>query len=261
MSMIEALFGGGFEAAPRERAVPAYRTLQAGRELYEGRFDRQPQFAREESHFRENIGKVSGVEDLLKDRRLLEFSLKAFQLESEVNAQGLIRKLLSEDPEDPKALANRMVDPRYRQFAAAFADLRNDPQLTENAAFVDGIVDAWRTNSFEIWQGERNPAIREALYFKRMIGSVDSINGLLGNRVMSAVVRTALNLPDQFGALEVRQQRDYLSRRLDLEDFKDPKLLDRFIDRFLIASDMKTGAGAGGNEPMLALFTGINFRV
>src|SRR5689334_11223806 len=74
-------------------------------------FVRTPDYQKQVAYYQANIGKVTTPEDLLKDRKLLLVALSAFQLESQVDNKGMIRKLLTQDPTDKKALAQRLLDP------------------------------------------------------------------------------------------------------------------------------------------------------
>src|SRR6478672_7185172 len=89
-------------------------------------FRKDPQYTREVNYYRQNIGKVTSPDDLIKDRRLLMVALSAFQLEDEVDAKGILKKLLTQDPSDQNSLAQRMRDPRFLKFAQTFAALRSD---------------------------------------------------------------------------------------------------------------------------------------
>jgi hypothetical protein len=70
---------------------------------------------------REAASRITDVEALLKDRRALTMVLEAFQLEGEIDKRALIRRVLTEDPADEGSMVNRMVDPRWKDFATAFA--------------------------------------------------------------------------------------------------------------------------------------------
>src|SRR5689334_13146564 len=86
-------------------------------------FEKQPTYKREVDRYKAEIGKVTSVDALVKDRRLLTVALSAFQLESEVDKAALIKKVITEDPDDPKSLAKRLADPRWQNFAKAFHSL------------------------------------------------------------------------------------------------------------------------------------------
>jgi hypothetical protein len=373
------------------------------------------------ARLREQAGRLTDIEALLKDRRSLLMVLEAFQLESEVNKVPLLRRVLTEDPAATNSYVNRLADPRWKAFAEAFAPSRAvsltaaqlaaqpvkelqgmelarvagldflqiqalsgeqlaamDPRwiaaisgeaisgmdaadvtaltsdqvaalrpaqmrelliwqvaaiepadvavlsaaqlraltpaqltaftpeqmaalsqdqiaafganqavafdTTQRAALSDAgrarldrapflppveieadrraplgdpllvqrILDGVMVNRFEKSMGEANPGMREALYFRRLAGQVTSIPQLMTDRALTEVVRGALGLPDSFAALEFEQQRDILTRRLDVTRLQDPKEVARMAARYVATRDQVSTP----SNPLLALFGG-----
>ena len=126
------------------------------------------------------------------------------------------------------------------------------PRPFADAALVERIVEGTMINRFEKAMGEANPGLREALYFRRMIGSVTKIEGLMADRALVSVVRGALGLPESFAALDFEQQRDMLTRRVNLETFKDSREVDKMIGRYLALAAPQASA----SSPVTALFGG-----
>jgi len=48
----------------------------------------------------------------------------------------------------------------------------------------------------------------------------------------SDLVRTALQIPDETAFLDIDRQVELIEQKLDIEDFKDPEKLAKFIERF-----------------------------
>jgi hypothetical protein len=385
------------------------------------RFAARRDNAADATRLREQAGRLTDVEALLKDRRSLLMVLEAFQLESEVNKIPLLRRVLTEDPSATTSYVNRLADPRWKAFAEAFAPSRavslsaeqiaaqdteslrgmelarvagldflqiqalsgeqlaamdsrwiaaispeaisgmdgedvaaltseqvaalqpaqvralliwqvaaiepadvaalsadqlralTPAQLTaftpdqmaalsqeqvaafsarQAAAFdetqraalseagraqldrapflpepeiatarratlgdpllVQRVLDGVMINRFEKSMGEANPGMREALYFRRMAGSVTSIPQLMADRALTEVVRGALGLPASFAGLEFEQQRDILARRLDVTKLQDPTEVARMAARYVATREQS----ATPSNPLLALFGG-----
>jgi hypothetical protein len=90
-------------------------------ETLEDRFANRADTKAAMARFREAAAGITDVEALLKDRRTLTVVLEAFQLEGEIDKRGIIRKILTENPDEPGTLANRLTDRRWRELARAFA--------------------------------------------------------------------------------------------------------------------------------------------
>ncbi len=72
------------------------------------------------NYFWKNIGKVTDVDDFLKDTRLYNYAMKAYGLEDMVYAKAFMKKVLNGGVADRTSFANKLVDDRYREFAKAF---------------------------------------------------------------------------------------------------------------------------------------------
>ena len=72
------------------------------------------------------IAKAKKPDDLFNDRKVMQFILSAFSLDTELDkSMGIIKKVLSEDPTKKTALANRLADPRYAQMAKSLDFFHN----------------------------------------------------------------------------------------------------------------------------------------
>jgi hypothetical protein len=231
------------------------------------RFAARRDVAADMARFRERAPQIADVEALLRDRRSLTVVLESFQLESEIDKRAMLRKVLTEDPAAEGSLANRLTDPRWKQFAQAFAGRGAAPLA--NGALVERIVSGALTNRYEKAMGDANPGLREALYFKRMAANVSTIPQLMSDRALATVARGALGLPEQFGLLGFEQQRDLLTRRLDVADFKDPKAVARMAQRYVAQLSAAPAAapmagllgGSGSANAIATLAMGIRRSV
>lgn len=254
-------------AGPLGGGLPAFATfqsLQATRDVRFEQFKNDPVIKREVEYFLENAGSVDTVDDFMADRRLLQVTLSAFALEEEIQFPARIRAVLTEPLSDEDALANKLLDPRFKEIAEemAFATLGTG-KLKLNF-FRQEIIDRYLTNEFEKSLGALNPALREAEFFRRKIGDVDNVFAILGEPVLRSVVTFTLGLPPQIAFQSVDKQKSLIEARLDIADFKDPEKVDEFVRRFLILKDQEAtsqGLGisptAGGNAHLLPLLQGL----
>ena len=187
-------------------ALLQYRLIEKNLDREMARFEKQqPQLKRDLAYLREKAPKIDSVDALLKDRRALQITLSAFQLEDQINSKAIIKKLLTEDPDDKKSLAFRMLDPRFRQLALSMKDLAAGKRPFDSKAFVETIAEAYQTNEFEKAKGEETPGLREALFFKRTIDGVD-ITTKLGK-----INRTETDLTTRIGGVSFSLDRRYES--------------------------------------------------
>jgi hypothetical protein len=215
-------------------------------------FDKQPTVQQDIKRFTDAAPTIKSADDLLKNYRALQFVLTAFQLEDGIDQTAIIKQVLTQDPSDDKSLVNRLADPRYKQLASALQDWSSDP--LSNQSTLDTIVKGYEQNAFEKDQGDQVDGMREALYFRRMIGQATSVPQIMSNNALLQVVRVGLGLPDSFGLQTYDQQKAMLTKRLgDLKQFQDPAYVDRFAQRYLINNEQQQGTST---DPIVSLFGG-----
>lgn len=257
-------FGGALEAA-----FPVYQSLSQTRAKQFAAFERLPQTQRDVDYFRANAQKVETVEEFLADRRLMTVALSAYGMDDELQYMGRIRKVMTEPLSDKEALANKLIDPRFKALAGAFGFGTTGVANLAINKFIEDVIDKFKTNEFEKYLGERNPALREAEYFKRNIGSVTGAYNILGDKVLREVVTFTLGLPKEIALQSIEKQKALIDARVDIEDFQDPDFIDKFVRRFLILkdqADIEAGYGlsaapGGYALGLLSGAQGFNFLV
>ncbi len=135
-------------------------------------FQKWPSYAQSVAYYRANITKVTSVDDLLNNRKLLTVALSAFQLEGSIDQKGILRKLLTQDPTATGSLAQQLLDPRYKQFATAFASLRSDGGTSvQSPNSINTVLAGYQTNEYAKWvsNNDNDPSIRQALFFQQTV--------------------------------------------------------------------------------------------
>lgn len=235
------VINGMADAAPTESALALGTDNIVA--AYTARFPNAS--TRDVANLRMLAERATSADDILNNRELADYTLRAMGLNpSDVNDDTL-RRLLTEDPSASSSYAAGQDDAAYVTYARTIANWVGNSAL--QSRFASGIVDRWTTNAFEIDQ--EGSGVRAALYFRRVAGSIDSINALMSDKVLMEVVRGAYGLGDKFGLMEFEQQRRVLTQRVDLEDLRDPKAVDRLAQRYLIGKQ-ETAA----TSPLLAVF-------
>ncbi|WP_340150479.1 DUF1217 domain-containing protein [uncultured Sneathiella sp.] len=219
-------------------------------------FEAQPSVARDIGTFKEKIGEIKSVDDLMKNRTVLTMVLSAFQLESEIDKPAMVRKILTENPADKESLVNRLAEPRWAKLSSALYGLNSDPDFFQKQANIDAILAGYKTNEFEKFEGQNADGVREAMYFKRLAGNVDKLSQIMADKTLMHVVRVSLGLPESFQSLSYEQQRDRLEKQIDIADFKDPKEIDKIIQRFLVYTEINNTDPT--SNPILSLFQPIS---
>ncbi|MGJ0506775.1 MAG: DUF1217 domain-containing protein [Methylocystis sp.] len=239
--------------------VGTYLSVAKNLDRWRGIAARKPEVASDTKYFQANIGKATSIDALMKDRRLLTYAMKAFGLGDMTYAVGMMRKVLEQGVDSPKDLANTLNNANIRAFATAFDYAGGNAGVTSQS-FVKTVTDRYVEQAMQSNQGEQNPGVQLALYFREHAPQLTTIYGVLADKSLLKVVQTALNIPAASSAQPVDTQARLLKAKVNIDDFKDPKKLDAFISRFAAMYDTENpGAGQTANMNGNAILYSASF--
>ncbi len=196
------------------------------------RTSEQPSVQRESEYYLANIKTIKSVDEFIKNDRVFKYAMKAFGLEDMNYAKAFMRKVLNEGIDDPQSFANKLTDTRYKEFAETFNFARYTTGTTIFERTRQGTVDRYVRQTLEIDAGSTNEGVRLALYFQRKAASVATPLHLLADRALLKVTQVALGIPAATATMDIDRQVEMISKKLDVEDLKEPAKLNKFIERF-----------------------------
>ena len=214
-------------------------------------FNKSPEIVRDTDYFRAKIGAVKTADDLVNDRRLLKVALGAFGLDADINNKAFIKKVLTDGTTATTALANRLSDKRYLQFATALGLDQKTPG-TQTAGFAETVITAYKNREFESAVGDQNGDLRLALNAQREVAALAGKSSsettkwltILGNSPLASVFQKALGLPARIASIDLDQQLNVYQSKAQavfgdssVSQFKDPAKVDALIRRFLVRSE------------------------
>jgi hypothetical protein len=207
-------------------------------------------------YFEQNIGRVTSAKQLVSNPRLFNYAMTAFGLGDRIYAKGLMEKVLQQGVTSSKALANTLGNSNILAFAKAFDFADHGAATTSSSSLVNQVVDRYIENSLETSQGQQDPGVQLALYFRVHAPSVTSVYGILADKQLLTVVQTALGISPMTAAEPIDTQAKMLTANLKLSDFQDPKKLQKFIERFCAQYDANNNQpGATTSNPATTTWT------
>ena len=118
---------------PMTSTTTAFLAVSQNLSRYQTMTAAEPAVKTATAYYEANIGSVKSINDLVGNYRLLSYALNAYGLGDQINAKGLITKVLEGGVSNPKSLANTLPDSRWKAFAAAF----NFRRQRRNSPFID----------------------------------------------------------------------------------------------------------------------------
>ena len=199
------------------------------------------------AYYEANIGSVKSVSDLVRNYRLLSYALNAYGLGDQINAKGLITKVLEGGVANPRSLANTLQNSQWKAFAAAFNFVDSGATPPSSTSAIKTTTSDYVEQQLESDQGGQDVGTQLALYFQRVAPTVTSEVGILADTNLLQVAATIMGLPP---AAAADLQPKTLSELMPLSDLKDPAKLTQLAERFTAMYDYTYGPSSGATSDL-----------
>jgi hypothetical protein len=233
-----------------------------------GPYDHQKAAGEVESQYYSTmVDAVETVDQLLADKRVVDYLKKAYGFERETISNSTLRQVLTSDVNDPKSFVNQPQNVRFKEMAKAFnfaADgnaKRVTVGLAQDAPSLAETQDLYVRQTMEQTAGEENQGVRLALYFQRKAPELPAVINILADKALLEVVMTTLGIPDSAAQADVDVLTKMIENRLDVADFKDPAKLNKFLAKFAALYDLENQQSSGTNIPALLLGQGQDLGI
>ncbi|MDO9415704.1 DUF1217 domain-containing protein [Pararhizobium sp.] len=215
----------------------------------------------EAKYYSAEIAKFDNVEDLLSNRRLVDFILTSAGIDPEDVTTDYVRQMFQSDLDDPESFANTETDSRYKAIVSAFNfDMLGNVIRVSDASIQSrrGIIetqDLYLNQTLEEEQGADNAGVRLALYFRRHAEDLTTEFDILADSALLQVIQTAYSLPEEMSGADIDVQAEYIKRVFKVEDMQDPDKVEKLLLRFTSLYDVENNTDV---SPVLQLMGGTS---
>ncbi len=207
--------------------------------------------ARDTKYYQDNIGKITSVDQFLKDKRLFSIAMKANGMEDMTFATAFMRKVLESDLSDPKSFANKLSDTRYVAFAKQFnfSTTGNVPTglaYAQDDSHLDDTTELY--SQHRVQQGVT--AATEVQYYQSKIPTLGTVDDLIANPRLFSFALTAAGI-DPSIASESTIRNVLTSDLSDPGSFANQMVDSRYRDlaaMFSFAADGSVPSGASAQS-------------
>jgi hypothetical protein len=168
------------------------------------------------AYYQANIGNVTSVDDLINNKRLLNYALTAYGLDPNIMSDTTIRQVLTSDLSDPNSVANQLPNVAYQALASAFSFNTDGSVNGTSAQSSDQVANVVYQYYDASGTGTSAPgAAFKSQYYENAIASVTSVDDLLANPRLASYLETAFGLDPSLQSTE-------LLRSVLTSDLSDP---------------------------------------
>lgn len=212
---------------------------------------RKPDVHRDTEYYLAHIGHVKSIDEFIGDHRLFSYAMKAHGLSDMTYAKAFLRKVLTQGISSKSSFANKLVDARYREFAASFNFAALGENATRTTAARTDTVGKYLHQALEEDAGATNEGVRLALYFQRKASTITDPYQILADKALLKVAQTTLGISPLTSAAAVDRQAAMLAKRIDFTDFQNPEKLRTFLQRFSAMWEIDNGQTTSTSSSIL----------
>ncbi len=213
----------------------------------------QPQVQRAITAFTTAVQSATSVQQLLNNPTVMQVLLTANGLADQIPYTALAQQALQSNLSDANSLANTLTDTRWQTTAALYNFASQGLAVIQQPKVISAIANGYAENTWLQSLDATTPGLSYALTFRTEASSITSVDQILGDPVMRNVVTTTLGIPLQIAFQPLGAQEQAITSRLDITQFQDPKFVDTFLQRYMIAAAASAASTASpSSTPSLA---------
>ena len=195
----------------------------------------QPAIKRDIAAFRAAVASAPDAKALLANPAARRVLLTANGLGQQVDNMALAQRVLLSDPAKPGSLVNRLPDRRWAAMAQTFDFANKGLDVLQDPGVLDRIADGYAEIAWRKSLDEATPGLSKAIDFRDRAARATSAAQILGDPVLRDVVTTALGIPAQIAFQPLDTQERAITARLDIKRLQDPRFVEQFARRYLVA--------------------------
>ena len=203
--------------------------------------------------FTQAVNSATSVTQLLSNPMVMNVLLTANGMSDQIGYTALATKALTSNLGDPNSLANTLTDTRWKTLAQTYNFAANGLSAIQNPAAIASIAAAYTQSTWETSEDSVTPGLSNALAFKAQASSITSVDQVLSNPTIRTVVTTTLGIPEQIAFQDLGAQELAISSQLNVSQFQDPKFVENFAERYLIANSSSASASSTPDLTTLAV--------
>ncbi len=217
------------------------------------RVAQQPAVARAIATFTAAVTGATDVAALLKNPDVLNVLLTANGLGDQTGYTALATKALLSDPNDPKSLASRLSDTRWKTVAQTYDFATKGLTILQQPGVIAAVARGYAEVTWRDTLDATTPGLSNALDFRARAKTATTADAILGDKTFRAVVTTALGIPPQIAYQDLGAQEQAITSHLDISKLQDPKFVEGLAQQYLVAMQQSAAsAPAGGGLLALA---------
>ena len=209
---------------------------------------KQPEVARDIAAFRKAVANAKDLSSLLADPAARKVLLTANGLGDQTDYTALATKALTSDPAKSDSLVNKLSDTQWLTMAKTYDFANEGLAVLKKPSVLDTVANGYAEVMWRQSLDASTPGLSYALDFRTRASTAKSAYQILGDATLREVVTTALGIPKEIAYQSIDAQAKAITDRLDITKLQDPKFVEQFTRRYLVAA---SAAGSGQSSGLV----------
>ena len=211
----------------------------------------EPAVARAIAGFTTAVKSATSPQQLLSNPTVMQVLLTANGLADQIPYTALAQKTLLSNVNNSNSLANQLTDTRWKPVVKTYDFANKGLSVIQNPSVISTIANGYAEVTWRSSLDRTTPGLSNALNFLANASGVTNVDQILGDPVLRSVVTTTLGIPLQIAFQPLEAQQKAITSQLDISKLQDPKFVQQFAQRYLIAMAQQS-AGSNTSQPSLS---------
>jgi hypothetical protein len=214
---------------------------------------KQPEVARDIATFRKAVANAKDLPSLLANPIARKVLLTANGLGDQTDYTALASKALTSDPAKSDSLVNKLSNTQWLTMAKTYDFANQGLAVLKKASVLDTVANGYAEVMWRQSLDASTPGLSNALDFRTRAATAKSAYQILGDATLREVVTTALGIPKEIAYQSIDAQAKAITDRLDITKLQDPKFVEQFTRRYLVAASTASSAQSSSSAQSFGL--------
>jgi hypothetical protein len=251
-SILDAIYGIGGPASTQD-PVQALTSAETNQTQDLKVTAAQPAVQNAITAFTSAVNSAKSVTQLLSNPTVMNVLLTANGMSDQIGYTALATQALTSKLSNPNSLANSLTDTCWKTLATTYNFAANGLSAIQTPAAIASVAAAYTKATWANNEDAVTPGLSNALAFKAQASTITSVDQILGDPTLRTVVTTALGIPEQIAFQDLGAQENAISSQVNIKQFQDPKFVETFIQRYLVANSGSSSATSTPDLTTLAV--------
>ncbi|HVB69305.1 MAG TPA: DUF1217 domain-containing protein [Acetobacteraceae bacterium] len=213
----------------------------------------EPAVQRAISAFTKAVQTATSPQQLLSNPAVMQVLMTANGLADQIPYTALAQKTLLSNVNTPTSLVNQLTDTRWKPVVQTYDFANKGLSIIQNPSVISTITNAYAEITWRNSLNATTPGLSNALTFVANASSATQVDQILGDPTLRSVVTTTLGIPLQIAFQPLEAQQKAITSQLDITKLQDPKFVQQFAQRYLIAMAQSASASTTTQPSLAAL--------